>query len=62
MFSELLDETIPPQDMPMFVGHGRKVKSLCDKSAIATKDADKMERRVGKAAEVTLLLSYWRGI
>ena len=33
----------------MFVGHGRKVKPLCDESAIATKQkADKMKEMVGK--------------
>ena len=58
MFPEFLDETIPSQDVPMFVGHGGKVEPLCDESAIATKKkSDKMARRAGKSAEVTLLVS-----
>jgi hypothetical protein len=38
MFPEFVDETIPPQDVPVFVRHGRKVEPLCDKSSIAEKE------------------------
>lgn len=38
MFPEFLYEAIPPQDVPVFVRHGRKVEPLCDKSSIAEKE------------------------
>jgi hypothetical protein len=35
VFSEFLDETVPPQDMPILVGHGCEVEALRDESPIA---------------------------
>lgn len=32
---KFLDETVPPQDMPVLVGHGCKVEALRDESPIA---------------------------
>lgn len=37
VFPELVDKAIPSQDVPIFVGHGRKVKPLRDEGAIAEK-------------------------
>jgi hypothetical protein len=38
VFPEFLDETVPPQDMPMLVGHGCEVEALRDESPIAKKN------------------------
>jgi len=38
VFPELLNEAIPSQDVPVSVGHGRKVKPLRDEGAIAEKE------------------------
>jgi len=35
MFPEFINETIPPQYVPVLVRHGCKVKPLCDKCSIA---------------------------
>jgi hypothetical protein len=51
VFPELVYEAIPSQDVPVFVGHGCKVESLRDESAIAKKKAGEIVggKRVGKA-------------
>ena len=38
MFPEFMDETIPPQYVPVLVRHGCKVEPLCDESSIAEKE------------------------
>ena len=35
VFPEFLDETVPPQDMSILVGHRREVEALRDESPIA---------------------------
>ena len=35
VFPEFLDETVPPQNMPILVGHRREVEALRDESPIA---------------------------
>jgi hypothetical protein len=37
VFPEFLDETVPPQDMPILVGHRCEVEALGDESPIAKK-------------------------
>jgi hypothetical protein len=37
MFPELVDEAIPSQNVPVFVGHRCKVEPLRDEGAIAKK-------------------------
>ena len=49
VFPELLYEAVPSQDVPVFVGHGCKVESLRDESAISEKEQIRRIDRGGKA-------------
>jgi len=45
MFPEFINETKPPQDVPVLMRHGRKVKPLRDKCSIAEKELVRGMRR-----------------
>jgi hypothetical protein len=62
IFPEFINETIPPQDVPVLVRHGCKVKPLSDKCPIAEKELVRGGLKGGTRSAITLLGSYWRGI
>jgi hypothetical protein len=45
MFPKFMDETIPPQDVPVSVRHGCEVEPLCDKSSIAEEEIGERESK-----------------
>ena len=57
MFPEFFDETVPPQDMPMLVGRGCEVETLCDKSPITkTKSLDETNGEDDSRNHITTVL------